>query len=95
MMQCLPKLLLHQNAMRIQGASSVILKRLAMLRQNQLQQLLDTVRSERVAADRVGAKRRADGSGSSVGKVKELARDGALSKAVRRLDGLVVLRYTE
>ena len=66
-----------------------------MLRLNQLQQLLDTVRGERVAADRVGAKRRADGSGSNVGKVKELARDGALSKAVRRLDGLVIQRYTE
>ena len=95
MMQCLPKLLFHQNAMRIRGASSVIRERLAMLRLNQLQQLLDTVRGERVAADRVGAKRRADGSGPNVGKVKELARDGALSKAVRRLDGLVVQRYTE
>ena len=95
MMQCLPKLLFHQNGIRKRGARFAIRQRLAMLRRNQLQQLLNTVSTERLTADRVGAKRRADGSGSNVGKVKELARDGALSKAVRRLNGLEVQRYTE
>jgi hypothetical protein len=41
MMQCLPKLLFHQNGIRKRGARFAIQQRLAMLRRNQLQQLLN------------------------------------------------------
>ena len=93
MLKCLPKLLLHRDAVRKHGASSVIRRRLTMLMKGQVQELLTSVKLERAGTKRVGTKRRREGEIDGLGKVRELAREGALSKAIKRLDKVEVAQY--
>ncbi len=93
MMKCLPKLLFHQTAIRKRGGPHVIRQRLGMLLNNHIEELAESIRAERAAPARVGAKRMMNDATKKVTKVKELARDGALSKAIRRLDDLEIAKY--
>lgn len=95
MLRCFAKLILHQAEIRDKTACSVIRKRLAMLRQNRIGELVTNARSERLRVRKSAGKRDVNGSKRDLGKVKEMAREGALSKAVRRLRGMEVMRYPD
>jgi hypothetical protein len=74
----------------------VIRKRIAMALKGQLRELLATVCKEREAPARVGAKRkRVDEASKGLAKVREMARDGAYSKAIRRLEGVEIAKYSD
>jgi hypothetical protein len=98
LMQCFPKLVLHRAALRMAGIGSTaatIARRATLFLRGQLDELLTLIREERAAPHKVTAKRsrRVTQQGKAA-IVRNMARHGAFSKAVRRL-GSSIAEYDD
>lgn len=97
LMKALPKLVLHSAGIKDLGTAAAIRERIGILMETGPQALMTRIRNQRTSPAGRGKKREREGGEPKVnyGKVKGMARDGAFSKAIRRLDVAEVPKYSE
>ena len=93
LLRCLPKLTLHRATFRVLGHAAAVAelrRRTALLLEGKIAELATLVREQRAGQSRMSIKRARDSQNrSALPAVANLARNGACSKAVRRLTSCI------